>query len=528
MPEQVAEVGGARVVTTETKPADPPDRRWMWAVSVTAIFAVTVIWIASHHEPWRDEVVPLSIARRARSLAGLTEPLKAEGHPALWYLLLWCLYSVVGQTWVLKAASIGSAIGAVFLCNRGPLPWWLTGLFTFSFFPLYQYSVISRGYSLEMLVLFGFCAACPRRGEHPLAVALLLAALANTEAFGLIMAVAAGAMLVADAAMTGSRRIATDRWVQLAVAAYVAGLALATMVAFPDASHRGTGVRQLDLQAVADGIWRAVSQPAAHSTRLAVLPWLSVWVWAYFAYLLRRPPLLCFAMISFIGIELLFNLVHGPGAPWHIGNVLLVAMATMTLDLSGTLAVYRLPARVAVVHRWLGRGLACGLIVVLASHIDLGIRDIVTDVRYDYSSSRRFGDLLHGTPELADAVIMGEPDLPLWSVSYYVDNPIYLAREETYRAWGMFVSPRKADYDLASLLAAARRQREQCRCPIVLTFGWDLDELGVHRNFPGTRFEEHFSITAEARDDFLRTMHPLAQLRGPAMTDEIYDVFVLP
>src|SRR6185503_18167105 len=114
------------------------------------------------------------------------------------------------QTWVLKAASLASAIGAVYLLNRSPLPWWLRWLVTFSFFPIYQYSVISRGYSVEMLLLFAFCALYVSRHRHPLLLATVLAALANTETFGFIIAIAAAAMLVVQ--VSDWRAAVSDRW----------------------------------------------------------------------------------------------------------------------------------------------------------------------------------------------------------------------------------------------------------------------------------------------------------------------------
>src|SRR4029453_13900709 len=110
-----------------------------------------------------DEVVALSIARNARSFAGLAEPLKFEGHPILWYVVLWLGHAVVGHTWILKVAGAGSAIGAMFLLGRSPLPWWVKWPFAFSLFPLFQYAVINRGYCLEMLVLFASCALYPHR-----------------------------------------------------------------------------------------------------------------------------------------------------------------------------------------------------------------------------------------------------------------------------------------------------------------------------------------------------------------------------
>jgi hypothetical protein len=496
---------------------------------VTAVYAAVVIWTVAHHEPWRDEVVPLSIARRAHSLAELAAPLKFEGHPILWYLLLWLGYGLVHQTWILKAAGIGSAIGAVFLFNRSPLPWCLRYAFTFSFFPLYQYSVISRGYTLEMLLLFAFCRLYPRRHDHPVALAAILAALANTEAFGLIMTVAAGIMLVAGGISRRFewRRALSNRSTLLATAVYLVGLVLATVVAFPASSHPLTGFQRLTFASIALGIGQAIVQPVAHAAGVATVPLPSAWVWAYFVYLTRRPPVLCFAALSLIGIEVLFNLVYGPGAPWHIGNVVLVLVAAMWLDASASTSTWAASPALERARGSLGRVLAVGVMVVLGGQVLLGAKHITTDLQYDYSENRRLAELLASDPALAGAVVMGEPDTPLWSLPYYADNRIYLARENVFRDWGNFAPPRPATYDLGALLEAARRVRGECTCPVVVTLGYELGELGTYTNFGGTQFEEHFVITAEARAEFVAATRPLARLRGPTMTDENYDVYVL-
>ena len=504
-------------------------RRWAWAAAITAVYAVSVIWAASHHEPWRDEVVPLRIARHAHSLGELAAPLRFESHPIGWYLVLWGAWTALGTTAVLKAASLGAAIGAVFLVQRSPLPWWLGLLFTFSFFPLYQFSVVSRGYALEMLALFAFCALYPLRRAHPLALGMVLALLANTEAFGLIMAVGAAVMIAVEAALRPdeARTLTRDprAWGGLALAA--AGVLAAVAVSFPDATHRGTAIRQLDLGSAVAGVGRALLQPVAHASSMTVLPFASLGVWTYFAYLARTPPVLCFAAVGVIGMEVLFQLVTHLRAVWHYGNVLLVLLAALWLDASGSIAAVRLSAPLARAHLWLGRGLAAALVVVLAHHVALARASLALETRLDYSSNRRFAELLHGDPALADAVLMGEPDYPLWSVPYYADNRIYLAREGTYRDWGVYAPPRRPRYDLDALLAAARGVRDDCRCPVVVTLGFDVGQLGIHSHFPGTRFEETFEVTAPARDAFVAATRLIANLRGPTITDERYDVYVL-
>lgn len=517
----------------------PPNRDWVPPAILTLLYAAVVVWAAIHHEPWRDEVVPLSIARNARTLGELTAPLKISGHPILWYLVLRAGYGLVGRTWILKAASLTSAIGAIFLFTRSPLRWWLRALFVFSFFPLYQYSVVSRGYSLEMLLLFGFCALYPRRHRHPLGLALVLVALANTEAFGFIMAVAAAVMLVADGLTNAVdwRALVSDRWVRAAAVVYLVGLTVAAITTIPAPAHTLSGVRNLELASVAAGVGRAIAQPVGHAAAFAALPipWSSraflpvpsVFVWGYFVYLAWNLPVLCFTAISLVGIEVLFNVVYGPGAPWHVGNLMLVLVAAMWLDASTVDRGRRAGGRLACARIWLGRVLTVAVTAVLAGQVLLAVTYIRTDIQYDYSSNRRLAELLESDPTLADAVVMGEPDTPLSSLSYYADNRTYLAREGKFAAWGNFLPPRQTTYDLGALLRSARRVHDECGCPVVITLGLYGVPPGTYANFAGTVIEEQFVITAEARAEFLAATELLAQFRGPTMTDERYDVYVL-
>ncbi len=502
-------------------------RGWTVPLAVTGVYAAVVVFGAMHHEPWRDEVVPLSIARQARSVAGLVAPLRFEGHPALWYVLLWGAYRAVGQTWVLKAVSLAAAIGAMLLVNRSVLPWWLRVAFTASFFPLYQYSVVSRGYVVEMLLLFAFCAAYPRRREHPLAVALVLALLANTEAFGWIMTLAAVAMLAVDQIVARDpRRLAPDVWMAVGAVIVACGAALALLTASPASTHPLAQFRDLDAMRIARAVAAAVVHPAAHATAISVLPAPSLWVWVYFLYLLPRAAVLAFAVVGLVGIELLFDVVYGPKALWHLGNVMLVLVATAWLDAASRDATGASAASLRRVRTWLGRMLAIAIAVTVGGQVPRAVRALVVDYRYDYSASPRLAALLAGDPGLANAVVMGEPDPPLWSLPYYADNRIYLAREGVYRAWGVFAPPRRVAYDLDALLAAARAVRRECDCPVVITLGWGLDAPATHTIFPDTPFEETFTIDAASRAAFLAAARPLARL-APTVTDERYDVYVL-
>src|SRR5262249_53254723 len=111
------------------------------AALVTAILSLAA-WLAlviittSRHEFWRDEVRALSIARAARWPTDLIPLLKDEGHPLLWYLILYTGKTLVDTPLVLPIASVSVAFAAVaVLLFRSPFPLWVSLLFMFSALP---------------------------------------------------------------------------------------------------------------------------------------------------------------------------------------------------------------------------------------------------------------------------------------------------------------------------------------------------------------------------------------------------------
>jgi len=211
---------------------------------------------------------------------------------------------------------------------------------------------------------------------------------------------------------------------------------------------------------------------------------------------------------------------------WRVLAGWVVLIAVVWMQRSGAVATLALLPELARARAWLGGALGVGAIALFADQAVMAGSYLRLDTRHDYSANRAFAELLRGDPTLAGAVVMGEPDAPLWSLAYYADNRLYLPREGTYRAWGITGPHRTRGYDLASLLDAARRVRTECACPVVVTLGWPLDAVGTFKIFADTPVEEQFVVTEAARDEFRAATRPLARL-GPTITDENYDAYVL-
>ena len=177
-----------RSVTLWLPPAD---------FGVFVAYVVMLCTFVPFHEPWADEAQAWLLSRDLSVYSLLFRNLRYEGHPALWYLLLWIPthlhVSYALFNWF--SAAIASA-GIYVLLRFSPFPFYLRALLPFTFFLGYQYSVVARSYVL--FPLLGFLVAHVYRVQkpRPVLMAVLLGLLANVSVHGTIVALAFAALYV--------------------------------------------------------------------------------------------------------------------------------------------------------------------------------------------------------------------------------------------------------------------------------------------------------------------------------------------
>src|SRR5262245_52207321 len=173
-----------------------------FAAAVTCVFAVACGLGMLRHEIWRDEFQAWLLAAESGSLPELFHNLRHDGHPALWYLLLFAISRVTGALWPMQVLHLAIAAASVFLFARNaPFSRRARALFAFGYFPLFEYGVISRSYSLGLLFVLAFASLASwridpegavskriLRGYLPLGIVLAL--LANANAYGWLLAAA--------------------------------------------------------------------------------------------------------------------------------------------------------------------------------------------------------------------------------------------------------------------------------------------------------------------------------------------------
>jgi hypothetical protein len=213
---------------TAWRPANP----LLFSCLVTGIYFLVALAGMLHHTMWRDEHQAWLIARDAHSLAQLFHNLRYEGNPALWHLLLFAVTRFTTNPAYMQALHLLIACGFVFIFNRYcPIAAIYKILFTFGYFSLYEYAIISRSYGLGVLLTFIACALYKHRTAHYLLLWLSLGLLANVTVYGVIISLGLGGVLLLDyflparepqttgpnSSGTGNSKVAIQFWAGLTI-----------------------------------------------------------------------------------------------------------------------------------------------------------------------------------------------------------------------------------------------------------------------------------------------------------------------
>lgn len=177
--------GAAEVLDTR-KPRGAGIFEW----TALGIFATLLALVTCRHEMWSDEVQAWLISRDSHSILSMIRDLRYEGHPALWYLVLYLPAHLWPNPAVMQGLNFFIAVALAWLIlSAQALSRPLRLLFVFSFFFFYQYGVTSRSYALAALLLVAAARCLTGEKRHSKLAILFLALAVNTHAFAAPVAV---------------------------------------------------------------------------------------------------------------------------------------------------------------------------------------------------------------------------------------------------------------------------------------------------------------------------------------------------
>lgn len=158
---------------------------------IAVTFFIVELILIRFHEPWGDEIHAWAIAGSSHSLSDLWYLSRYEGHPKLWYILLFFLHKFTDNVFYMQVLSVVVAACTVFVfCHYSPFTLAQNILFCAGYFFAYEYSIISRNYGIGLLFLF-LCAGiyCQYKGERLLLLSVLFLLLFQTNVYAVIIGI---------------------------------------------------------------------------------------------------------------------------------------------------------------------------------------------------------------------------------------------------------------------------------------------------------------------------------------------------
>ena len=397
-----------------------PNKTWIIYGIVFAAFMCIAVFAGIHHEPWADEAQSWLIARD-NDLIGIFKAVKYEGTLPTWHLINKA-FQLAGLDYdhIFVIPLIFSAIGVILLFLTDA-PLLAKIMLPFSFFVIYQNSVVARQYSLVFPAMMLIVILYKKRFEVPVRYHLALFLLAITSSYGVVIACS---FMLWDFIGMVRTRFNDPLYKKTIIPFFATGLVIVVM------SY---------LSLPPDDCSMSLTQfPFAKNAANALLFNIDN-VYIQYGFLAFVLLLLCYYfrhnlvrfLVIFAPLIIFMNIVYQ--REWHMTYLFFLIVSLMII-------FYEDFKKSVKPFEKTGNRIAGGIVtVLLAVQCFTGFYSIFYDYRYDYSASKEIAEYL--TPYGESGAEINRIGFDTISVSPYFDHSIYSndTLGKTYYIWSYSV-----------------------------------------------------------------------------------------
>jgi hypothetical protein len=161
--------------------------------SLWIIFGLYILiagYTMAHHELWGDEIHSWNIAKGSGRFGDLISNIKYEGHPPVWYSILWSISKFTHNLAYVQAVHLVIATSVVFMVLfLSPFPVATRMLIPFGYYFLFEYAIVSRNYVTGVLTAFCICLIIKKTFRNKLILYyLFLLLMSNTHLLAMVLA----------------------------------------------------------------------------------------------------------------------------------------------------------------------------------------------------------------------------------------------------------------------------------------------------------------------------------------------------
>ncbi len=442
------------------------------ALLVLAFLSFGFIGIVNH-EMWLDELQAWVIARDSSSVIDLFKNLRYEGHPALWHIGLYLISRFTHDPFFMQVFHLLLATISIYIFARSsPFTRLQKVIFSFGYFPAYEYGIISRNYALGVLLFFCFCALFRIRKKSYFLLSCILFFLANTNVYGLIIAISLGMTLIFECLFSEEMMIiATSRKWNLIISVFVvfSGIVISIFQIIPpsDSSFAAGWRTNFNINHLGEVLLTIVRSyiPIPNfftyqfwntniftvgkiASRLSVV--FSLGLLTFGLILFARTPVVFFLYITGnLGI-LLFTYVKVLGWSRHWGHLFILFIACLWISNyysnSEMFSDYNksylstFSRAKSKINRLVIRYKNKVIMAILYTHLAAGIFAFTMDLYNPFSETKEVANFIHNH-RMEDILIVGDIDYYNYvgpPLSAYLNKKVYYLGSQK-AGWGSFI-----------------------------------------------------------------------------------------
>jgi hypothetical protein len=461
------------------------------------LLALTFLCVGSinivNHEMWRDELQAWLSAKSSSSIASLFDNIRYDGHPGLWYIILFVLSRFTDQPIIMQLFHLVVATATTyFFAKYSPFTKLQKILFVFGYFPLYEYATLSRNYGLGIFFVFTFCTAFRTRFENYLIPFFILFMLTQTSVYGLMIAVSFGLILVFElftqdnlqkTAATGKLKVVA------ALSLFIFGIASSIFQLIPPPeSGFAVGWKIFPSLALSgetlSTIWKSyipIPSFSLHFWNTNIIT--SVWLQAMLGcillclsclLLLKKPKALILYLVGSFGI-LGFTYVKFLGRVRHHGHLFILFIACLWISNYFPDKELRL-GLADKLESFLGRYKNSIITLILCAHLMAGMLATGMDWIYPFSASKEVARFITDKG-MKDMPIVGYRDSLASAVSGHLNRPIYYPNSDRVGSFLIFDQKRLREIADEEVLEKAENLILGEKRDVLLVLSHRLNEL---------------------------------------------------
>ena len=429
-----------------------PNKRF-YEILFPTLFITIGLFAAFNHSLWRDEMQGWLVAWQSDNLIDLWRNNAPSGHPILWSLLIYLSKYITGTPlsmqlmhWFLGSSSI------LIFWRFSPFNFTTKALFTFGYYPFWEYYFICRHYVIAELIIFIFCSIYRFKDKSYVPFALCIGLLANTQALSWSLAFAIGVTLIADWFLNPIQRekyMKNQYWIYDLISSFVISSSLLLFGAFSLLQVRDS-VKVLSSIIDIRHFLRVLGQ--VFGGYVLIIPdssrFIDLIICAFIAFILLvstilfikfyRPALIFFS--SGILFLFLFNyfLFIGDGSR-HYGYYFLIVISSTWLLLSNKDQKFNVNIQYNLFSKGNLLYFPNLLTICLALHMVVGIHMVVNDFLLPYSAGKETAQYIKNKG-WDDFPIFATRDVEVAPVSGYLDREFYFPELKGYGSYAQWAN----------------------------------------------------------------------------------------